>query len=393
MSGRRPTGRFFILLMLLVTVLVFAVVQAVRPGEARYAVVESGSSNDTRQVQAVIMRDEAVVTMESGSTVSYLASEGQSVSAGDEIAYVYSAGYSVRQLQELETIRANIRAYHLTILGTIIDTRLDILEDNVQYLALQLKELINKKTNGNLLNLSAQLRQAMESRQTYLSQNQREDSKLTSLYESESKKETQILSWQSVQTADRDGVVSFYLDGYESFLTPDNMANITVEDLKGVLQGRSVDAGGSRLTTNIYRLVNTDEWYAYILTDDAAFNPVTGQNFWFQMTGFEDVVYQATVVSSVKSGSTVATLLRFTDPMGPLLNQRGGKAAISAEMTGLRVPAGAIYTENGQTGVYVYDGAGGTFIPVIVLSNTSDGVLISTEYTSALYVGCYVKVK
>ena len=43
MSGRRPTGRFFILLMLLVTVLVFAVVQAVRPGEARYAVVESGS--------------------------------------------------------------------------------------------------------------------------------------------------------------------------------------------------------------------------------------------------------------------------------------------------------------------------------------------------------------
>ena len=62
-------------------------------------------------------------------------------------------------------------------------------------------------------------------------------------------------------------------------------------------------------------------------------------------------------------------------------------------MTGLRVPAGAIYTENGQTGVYVYDGAGGTFIPVIVLSNTSDGVLISTEYTSALYVGCYVKVK
>ena len=32
MSGRRPTGRVFILLMLLVTVLVFAVVQAVRPG-------------------------------------------------------------------------------------------------------------------------------------------------------------------------------------------------------------------------------------------------------------------------------------------------------------------------------------------------------------------------
>lgn len=393
MSGRRPTGRFFILLMLLVTVAVFLIVQAVGPGEARYAVVESGSSNDTRQVQAVIMRRENVVTMESGSTISYLATEGQAVSEGDEIAYIYSAGYSVKQLQELETIRANIRTYHLTILGTIIDTRLDILEDNVEYLALQLKSLINKKTSGNLLSLSDQLTQAMTERQTYLSQNQREDSKLTSLYESESKKQTQILSWQSVQAADRDGVVSFYMDGYENYLSPDNSANITVEALKSILQGKSVDSGSSRLTTNIYRLVETDEWYVYIISDDAAFNPVSGQTFWFQMTGFEDVAYQATVVSSNKSGSSVATLLRLTDPMGPLMNQRSGKAVISTEVTGLRVPSNAIFTENGQTGVYVYDGAGGTFIPVIVLSNTPDGALISTEYTQVLYTGCYVKVK
>ncbi|MBQ8954926.1 MAG: hypothetical protein IJ048_12515 [Clostridia bacterium] len=393
MSGRRPTGRFFILLMLIAGVVLFAIMNLFRPGEARYDIVRSGTSSDTRRVQAVIMRNENVASMESGGTISYVAQEGALVSAGDEIAYIYSAGYSASQLQALEKVRSEIRAYHLSILGTIIDTRLDRLESNVQYLAVQLKSLVNRRSSGNLLNLETQLTEAMEARQTYLSQNQREDVKLTTLYETESKREAQISSWRSVETAASDGVVSFYLDGYETFLSIDNTANITVDALRSVLQGKTVNTDASRLTTSIYRLVDMGRWYVYILTDDGSFNPVTNQRFWFQMEGFEDVVYDASVVSSVKSGSTVMTLLQIDDPMGPLLNQRCGSATVSTEMSGLKVPRGAIYRENGQTGVYVYDGAGGTFIPVIVLSSDADGVLISTEYESALYVGCNVKVR
>ena len=393
MSGRRPTGRFFILLMLVLGVLLFAVMSLLRPGEARYDIVQSGTSSDTRRVQAVIMRDEDVVSMDSGGTINYVAQEGTLLSSGDVIAYVYSAGYSASQLQSLEKVRSDIRAYHLSILGTIIDTRLDRLEADVQYLALQLKSLVNRRSSGNLLNLEQQLQNAMEARQTYLSQNQREDVTLTNLYETENKRQSQIASWRSVMTASKDSIVSFYLDGYESFLAPDNTANITLDSLRSILQGRSVGEETSRLTTNIYRLVDPGRWYVYILTDDSSFNPVTNQSFWFQMEGFEDVAYNAVVVSSVKSGNTVMTLMQIDDPLGPLLNQRAGGGTISTEMTGLRVPRGAIYRENGQTGVYVYDGAGGTFIPVIVLSEDQDGVLISTEYETALYVGSYVRVR
>ena len=61
---------------------------------------------------------------------------------------------------------------------------------------------------------------------------------------------------------------------------------------------------------------------------------------------------------------------------------------------GLKVPQDAVVREGGQTGVYVYDGAGGTFIPVTVTGTTEDGMaLISTDYESALYAGCYVMVR
>ena len=283
MGGRRPTGRFFILLMFVIGTVVFVLMNVLKPAPASYAVVENGTSNTARRVQAVVMRDETVGVMDTGSTIQYVAEEGSLVSQGDTVCYIFSAGYSASQLQALESIRAEIRAYHLSVLGTIIDTRLDVLEDQVRDTALQLKALVNRRQSGNLQNLEKQLTAAMEARQTYLSQNQREDTGLTALYETESKRQSQIISWRTTETAARDGVVSFYLDGYETFMIPGNTGAITVDALRNILNGRSVGGDPSRLQTNIYRIVDTGRWYVYILSD-ATFAPVTDQHYWFQLT-------------------------------------------------------------------------------------------------------------
>ncbi len=393
MSKRRITGRFYLFLLLLLSIVAFLIVWFAVPRPEKYALVETGVSSDRRRVQAVIMRDEAITSVESGSTVKFIAGEGDLVREGDDIAYVYSAGYSANQLQQLESVRSEIRSYHISILGTIIDTKLDTLESNVEYLAQQLKSLVNKRTTGNLQNLTNQLTKAMKERQTYLSQNQREDTKLTNLYETEQKRQSAVESWQSVSTAAKDGVVSFYLDGYEDFLNPSKQEQITIESLRKILKGDETGSVYSRLSTNIYRLVDTGKWYVYILSDESSFNPVSDQSFWFQLCGFEDIIYEGRTVSSMKSGGTVMTLLEINTPIGPLLDQRCGDAIVSTDITGLRVPAGAIYTENGQTGVYIYDGAGGLFRPVIVITKDADYALISTEYTDELYAGCYVRVK
>lgn len=379
---------------LAIGVIVYLFVVIAQPSKARYEIVESGSTSDTRSMQAVVMRDETVASMDGNSTMVFVAEEGQSLSAGDEIAYIYSAGYSTKEMQKLETVRQDIRAYHTTILNNIVDTELDLLDKNVYYLAQQMKRLVTRKTSGNLMNLEVQLTEAMKARQEYLRQNRREDTKLNSLYEDESKRETSISSWRSIETAASSGVVSFYMDGYEQYLSPDNLDNITIEGVKSVLNGQTAgDSTGSRLTTNIYRLVSSDRWYILLLTSDTAFNPVTGQNFWLQMEGFEDVIYQMTVDSTLKSGKETLTILSTSDPIGPLLNQRRGNAVISAELSGLYVPTGAIMTENNLTGVYVYDGADGVFVPVQVISRSGGKALVSPTVDGTLVPGNYVLVK
>lgn len=355
--------------------------------------IVDGSTSETRFMQAVIMRDETVASMDGNSTMVFVAEEGQTLQAGDEIAYIYSAGYSTKEMKKLETIRQDIRAYHTTILSNIVDAELDRLDSNVHYLANQMKALVKGQATGSIMNLEIQLTEAMQTRQEYLRQNRREDTKLNSLYEDETKREASISSWRSVETAQEDGIVSFYMDGYEQYLSPENLANITIDGVKSVLAGQTADGSSSRLTTNIYRLVNADRWYVLLLCSDATFNPATGQNFWLQMEGFEDVAYQSTVESVLKSGNETLTVLSVDDPMGPMLNQRKGNVKISAEVNGLYVPIGAIMTENNLTGVYVYDGAGGSFVPVQVVSTDGNTALVKPTVDGTLAHGNYVLVR
>ena len=392
MSNRQPTGKFFLFMILLLGAITYFVISCVRPSRQRYEQVTAATESDTRSIQAVIIRDEQVVSMDSNSTLVYVASEGAYLSAGEEIAYVYSAGYSVKQMEKLETIRQSIRDYQTEILADIVDTKLDRLNDEVHSIALQLKRLVNQSSTGSLSGLVTQLNTAIEARRSHLSQNSREDTKLTTLYEQESKQESTILSWRSVETAPEACVVSFYLDGYEEAVNAASLDKITIDQMRAVLAGRSLSASFSRLTTSIYRLVSTGTWYVAALCSDQNFNPVTGQQFFFQMDGFEDLVYECTVDSVQKQGNDRLVILEVSDPLGPLLNQRSGSATISAQMDGLYVPSDALLLVNGQQGVRKYDGVSYTFVPVEVVLSSSGRTLVAPLVEGTLNAGDYVLV-
>ena len=111
------------------------------------------------------------------------------------------------------------------------------------------------------------------------------------------------------------------------------------------------------------------------------------------MVGFEDLLYTGTVKSVQKMGDSVMAQLDITDPIGPLMYQRSGKAAIGANLSGLRVPTKAIIKQNGQTGVLLYDVPGGTFIPVEVLSEDKNETLIMPLVEGVISGGSRVLIK
>ena len=371
MARKRVTGRFYVFMGLLLVGL-YLILREVWPDTAREALVQSANAPYNYTVDAVVIRDEEVVTAASNSMLVYVASEGQQVSQGDQVCQVYTSGYAEKELERLETVRKSIRSYHQQILGTIVDEGLERLEQQVSSAALELKTLIRNKSGGSLLNLERQLEEVMSQRQEYLRQTQRQDYKLNDLYDQETKRVAALDAWRQSVTAPRDGLVSFYLDGYESDLRVDTLESLTAEQIHAVLQGRALTGSEavSRLNTGIFRVVSTDKWYIVLLSNDATWNPTNNQSYTFQLEGYPDLAYTGQVISMQKSAGEVMAVLEVEGNPAQLLNVRSGRADIGIYLTGLSVPLNALSTEGGQTGVWLADAAGSTFIPVEAVSYT-----------------------
>ena len=391
MRRKRVTGRFYIFL-LAIFVIVFLIVRPHLHFGTREAIIEPGSASYSRSTDAVIIRDEEVFSSGTIARVEYVAMENTLLNAGDTIAYLYSTGYSESELERLEDIRANIQAYHKTILNNIVDNDLNRLDRIVDMRALELKALVTHQTTGNLLTLTRQLETAMVDRQDYMRANQREDLNLNRLYQDESTRMNSIASWRTEATADEAGVISFYTDGYEAALTPEALDALTPADVHAVIAGAPLGESSSRLT-DIYRLVDQNEWYVAILTDGQSWNPVLDQVYYLQFEGFEDLVYSAKVTRVQKVDNEVLAVFLVEDPIGPMIYQRSGRVTLSSQLTGLSVLAEALSDQNGQLGVWLFDVPGGTFVPVEVLSNDGSRALIQPLADGALEVGDPVLIK
>lgn len=387
MAKRRATGRFYFLLILLLTVIAYFLYQQM-PQKDSEAVVSVSMSQDTRTVDAVIVRDETIASYEGLEKVEYIAAEGSSVSTGDPIADIYTTSYIQKELTKLVTTRESIRSYHQTLFAETTDSTLERLDENVALKAQELKSLVTGKSEGNIANLEEELSAAMQARQEYLSNNFMDDTKLMQLYQDESKRVSSMSSWKSSATAERNGIVSFYFDGYEDVLTAADFTSLSADTLRRALQGdTSIQTQKSKRSEQVYRIVSDEIWYVALISRDTTWSPVTGQQLSFQFDGFEDLVYSGIVIGVQRSGSDVIIQLSCTDPIGPLVYQRAGSATVGIYTTGLSVPVDALFYQNEQAGVWVRGSYGVSYVPVDILSQDGKTAIVQPMQSDALYEG------
>ncbi len=393
MRRKRVTGRFFVFLLALLVIAFLILRPRLFPG-SKETVIMMANADQRQMVDCVIIRDESVTLSESTARVEYIAPENSLVAADTTVANLYATGYSESLLNNLETTRKKIQDYHKQLLANIVDSQLQELDQRVNRKAIEFKNLITRQTIGNLKTVASQLETEMVRRQDYLRQNKRGDSKLTKLYDEENTRLSSIQSWRTVSNADRDGVVSFYIDGYESDLTPDALKTLSIAQVRSVLAGERLENTRQTLNNGIYRIVNQNRWYVAVLYNGNTWTPMVGQNnYYIQMEGFEDLSYTASVYSVQKENDSTLAVFEVRDPIGPLIYRRTGRAQFSITLTGLSVRVEALYNENGQMGVWLYDVPGGTFVPVEVLSTDGNIAMIQPMVEGALQLGQTVLIK
>lgn len=343
---------------------------------ATTAIVQESSLGNYYDGTLVIARNEALVSTENKTRIDFIADEGSRVNRSGVICKVYSSGYNQTEINRLQTYRDQIESYHTNqVMSTYVDAALDSENATIDALAQQVRTLVHGRGVGSLTSIEKQLESALSSRKNYLRQKYPDDQELSQLYKVENDQLKKIESWTTTYTAEEDCLVSFYTDGYEEAVNSKTYGTLTPSDVRNVIRGVEPNMDTvSKGNDAIFRTVIEDEWYALFLCSDPDWNPVVGETYRMQLTGFENYIVDGKIMSFSRIGSDLLLRMRIESSVEPVLNIRTCAATVGDFVFGMRVPVDALYnlrdeqTGKESIGVVVLDGGVQTFVEVIVVS-------------------------
>lgn len=344
------------------------------------AIVQESSLGNYYDGTLVIARNERLISTENKTRIDFVAQEGSKVNRNDVICKVYSSGYNQTEISRLNTYRDQIETYHTNqVLKTYVDAALDGENAAISALAQQVRSLVRGRGVGSLSSIEKQLESALTSRKNYLRQKYPDDQELSQLYKVENDQLKKISSWTTTFTADEDCLVSFYTDGYEGFVNSRTYSTLTPADVKNVIRGIAPDMDTvSKGNEAIFRSVIEDEWYALFLCNDPDWNPVVGEVYRMQLTGFENYIVDGKIMSFSRIGNDLLLRMHIEGNVAPVLNIRTCDATVGDFVFGVRVPVDALYslrdekTGKESIGVIVLEGGVQTFVEVIVISYSDE---------------------
>ena len=378
---RRVNKRFYVTIAAVVLLIAIGLSVLILFNRSQVVLVERGVVSDSNITQAFVLRDEQVIHMENYGKIEYYAAEGESVVQYGAVATVYRQGYSETQVQELDTVRQQIYEHQLQLLGDVVDKELSDIEGQIIAVTERIAAL--EESGENVILLQRELNGLLAQRTERLKTVVQADETLTGLYERETQLTEKIAEWVVGVQSPANGIVSYYLDGYERQLSADEIASYSPgEALKLLQPAESSVLVDERIYTKVYRLISPEHWFLVIRGSEQTF--VTGAAYSVTLPDVTDGIYTGQVALDVGEGKDRIVVLYIQQPVGAVINARQVDATIGVAYEGLKVPVGALRKVDGVWNVYLADAATSTAVPVNVVFEDGKYAIIQEKGSEGL---------
>ena len=352
---------------------------------------QQGTLSFSQSSSGVVIRRETLYKADNYGKAEFIAQEGQIVTKGTPIADVYSWDYNDKDYADLKQLQEKIMDYQQNnVYSNIRSEDLESLNAMIDEKSAQIRAIVKGEQKGNLLVLNKELEKLMDERAAVLRDSTKQDDQLKTFYDQETALKNKIDNWKQTILAESDGVVSFYFDGTEVLLTPENMTKLTVKNINDILQGKSSYTSQETTASRaLYRLVSQNEWYVVMICDEKVPEFENKTAFQVEFSYGEEYKYSATVFGHNSESGKEIYYLAFSQPVDKLLLARQVQFKISAEYVGIKVPVSAVKTKDGVTGVYYKNEEGKkVFEPAAVLIRRDKECIIEPiDLRSGLDVG------
>ena len=333
--------------------------------------VYQSSAEDTIDVSGWLVRDEEVLSGESG-TVRHEVSEGERVGKGQTVATVYSGSDALDTVQQIESKELQLQQLQFALssyLNPDATLKLDgSISDDIIALRKNLTGGDYTAASGDL----SQLKAAIVKRSRAYTSSQEIKAEITAVQDEIDSLQAGLTGAANI-TAPRAGTYSAVCDGYESVLTPAGLGDLTPSALDKLTAGEN--------TANVGKLIYGNTWYyAAAVTQEEAQRIAGCGSVSLRLTKgiTDDIAATVHSVSPAEDGRCVV-VLACREYLAETTQLRHQTAQIVLHSyTGLRLPSVCLrQQEDGTLGVYCAQGSFSRFKPVDMVYQGDDYVLVS----------------
>ncbi|MGI6160489.1 MAG: HlyD family efflux transporter periplasmic adaptor subunit [Christensenellales bacterium] len=376
----RLRPRFYVLLAFIIVAVAGLIIML--DGNGELVTVQNGTVAFEKQVDAIVVRNEQVYTAEDYGKIVINVAEGERIAKDTKVAELYKWGYNDKVLDDLLQIQQQIKDYQENnILKNIIVEDLETLDSEIAAKIKEIAAAIQTGSGVDLLKLEQQLKTYMSDRQMLLKAKTNPDSTLEGYYSKEDQLNNRIAEWKVDVLAEASGVISFYFDGAEEYLSSETLNSLTRLEIDEILKiANTRKLVSAEAAKPLYRLVDNFKWYAAIIAPPGQLEEMRA-DMKYSMTfeGYYDRPYEGRVISvrRLEDDSNLITL-EILEDIGPLLGARQVLADIKRDYTGLKVPATAITKKDDKTGVYMDADGEKVFIECDVVVSDGENAIVTS---------------
>lgn len=332
--------------------------------------VSVDSLNLEDQYNALVMRNEMLVDTELSGKLNYLQQESAVVERNDSVVELYNDGESIvsAEVTERELNRKmiefdyNTLEYEINVLKSQILISLENSEydeiDTLKHDLLLKQERLSKLKEDNRFLVN---RNASFSTQT-----------IGNGYLKEGEK-------RLIQ-APAGGLLTFYLDGYESVLTIDNVYNLNISEINKLsFNSDSIVKESTSGGEALFKIVDLSTYYLIVEIDQEDME--TYRNIQTVQVYIHDEQFSGIIHDVYSDASNAVAIIKMHEPFDGFNQVRSVPVRIVREnYRGLKIPVSSIINRQGGLGVYALDeNRRLKYVPIKVLAYDDESAIIYNE--------------
>lgn len=344
-------------------------------------IVKYDSIENSIQAEALLIRHETAVTLPEGVDISYKVNEGDKISIGKKILEIVKNDQTEEnisiKIKELENRINEIERSNVD--NNFFSQDKEKLEGQINDKAAELKRIVKEGDYERLDAVKEDLTASLYKKSLIygngsfygknLEQLQKEKATLEGIY----KNNIDVIYAQAA------GVVSFTIDGYEQLLSPSNIKNFKLSNIKEIMNSLEKRKEAEEKASTGVKIVDNFEWYTCsLIGKDVAQDMKQGKKVKLRFTDFGNAEVNGEIYEiSQPEGDTCLLIIKVNEHVDSFYKKRiAAMEIIKSYNEGFTVPAKAIVVKDNVKGVYVLRNGMVKFAPVAVLNEGKDQCLV-----------------